>query len=292
MAESSLEGFSDRARLRRALAHRLSEVQPDLRIVAEGFLAETSVIDLLAVGAEGELVSIRFAKPDDDRATLTRALADLTWLRARRADFLKLSPGLGIDPSAEPRALVVSHGFSAESLAAADNFPENTVALWCCRGLLTETRQILVMEPMSAKLRTTPWRESLSATSPKAPTEQATTPPAVSGRPTRDRPTPSSTLPPTLPHLPTRPVPTGPLVAPTAAGSPPDPRGAFAESLAPAQSGRSPGAPSFASRPATRRSLADPPSPSAFRSGLVDADLDPHGRHESERFHTLDADVD
>ena len=73
------------------------------------------MIDLLAVGAEGELVSIRFAKPDDDRATLTRALADLTWLRARRADFLKLSPGLGIDPSAEPRALVVSHGFSAET---------------------------------------------------------------------------------------------------------------------------------------------------------------------------------
>lgn len=260
MAESSLEGFSDRASLRRALAHRLSEVQPQLRILAEGFLGEVSTIDLLAVGTEGELVSIRFSKPDDDRATLTRALADLTWLRARRADFLKLSPGLGIDPSAEPRALVVCHGFSAESLAAVDNFPENTVALWCCRGLHTETRQVLVMEPMSAKLLKTPWPEVLSATSPKSSTAREAT--APSGVPAG--------------------VPAGGLAGAAARG----PSGAASRTL------ETPVGPPAPHRAPLRRPLADPPSPSAFRSGLVEADLEPHGSRESERFHTLDAEVD
>lgn len=135
MAEPSLEGFGDRAGLRRALAERLRAVRPELRIVADGFLGEESVMDGLAVGGDGELVSIRFAKPSDDRATLTRALADLTWLRARRTDLLKLAPGLGIDPSAEPRAMVFCRGFSAESCAAVDNLPDLTVELWHCRGV-------------------------------------------------------------------------------------------------------------------------------------------------------------
>lgn len=265
MAEASLEGFSDRAGLRRALAHRLSEVQPDLRILAEGFLAELTLIDLLAVGKEGELVSIRFSKPDDDRATLTRALGDLTWLRARRADFLKLSPGLGIDPSAEPRALVVCHGFSAESLAAVDNFPENTIALWCCRGLRIETHQLLVMEPMSAKLLKNPWTEVSSATGAKSSTAR------------------EATL-----HAGMKAGMKAGMTAGTTAGVPSDgagrgPAGAPPRALEP---------PAGPHRAPLRRPLADPPSPSAFRSGLVEADLEPHGSRESERYHTLDAEVD
>lgn len=287
MAESSLEGFSDRASLRRALAHRLNEVQPELRILAEGFLAEVTVIDLLAVGREGELVSIRFSKPDDDRATLTRALADLTWLRARRADFLKLSPGLGIDPSAEPRALVVCHGFSAESLAAVDNFPENTVALWCCRGLRIETRQVLVMEPMSAKLSKTPWPEVLSATSPKSPAARETAPrlPAPGGRPAPDRPTSAPTA--AVDRAVRLQARTG--YASTGAL---DPGGASPGVPVAAPTDADVGLPADPHRAPPRRPLADPPSPSAFRSGLVEADLEPHGSRESERFHTLDAEVD
>ncbi|MFO0688710.1 MAG: hypothetical protein U0900_08375 [Myxococcota bacterium] len=238
MAEASLEGFSDRASLRHALAHRLGELQPDLRIVAEGFRAEVSAIDLLAVGKEGELVSIRFSKPDDDRATLTRALGDLTWLRARRADFLKLSPGLGIDPSAEPRALVVCHGFSAETLAAVDNFPESTVALWCCRGLRIETRPVLVMEPMSAKPIGTPWPEVLSATSPGKAGKQSAASPAhpIAEAPDRPFATPLRTLP--------------------------------------------------------RQPLADPPSRSAFRSGLLDTDLAPPTGPDPQRPETRERDAD
>ena len=58
-------------------------------MIAEGFLAEASAIDLLAVGGEGEIISIRIGRGGDDVALLTQSLADLTWLRPRLADFLK-----------------------------------------------------------------------------------------------------------------------------------------------------------------------------------------------------------
>jgi hypothetical protein len=84
----ALEGFEDRRGLRRALRDALEAASPDVRVIAEGFLAEQSAMDLLAVGSEGELISIRFAEAGDDAAGLTRALADLTWLRGRRSDLL------------------------------------------------------------------------------------------------------------------------------------------------------------------------------------------------------------
>ncbi|MBY0399610.1 hypothetical protein K2X89_04900 [Myxococcota bacterium] len=222
MADASLEGFRDRASLRRALADRLRELDPKLSIVAEGFLAESSTIDLLAVGGEGELVSIRFAKPEDDRATLTRVLADLSWLRPRRADLLNLAPGLGIDPSVEPRALVVCHEFSTESRAAVDNFPVNTVALLRCRSRQMGSERVVFLEPVIADARDLPLfsEPTVGATRTTARTAE---------------PIPSS---PTLPR-PSRPTSSG---------------------------------------------LTDPPSPSAFRSRLVDTDLDPSLRSGSDPF--------
>ena len=43
------------------------------------------------------MISIRIGHDEDDAALLTRSLADLSWLRPRLADFLKLAPGLGIE---------------------------------------------------------------------------------------------------------------------------------------------------------------------------------------------------
>lgn len=218
MAEPSLEGFGDRADLRRALAEQLATVRPDLRIVADGFLGEESAMDGLAVGAEGELVSIRFAKPSDDRATLTRALADLTWLRARRGDLLKLAPGLGIDPSVEPRALVFCRAFSAESRAAVDNLPDHTVELWRCRGAGGAEQRLLLVEPVET-----------SSPVPTEPRSRALSPPTLLSTPRHPgRSTPAAPAPPSR-----------------------------------ADRGGS------ATRP-----LADPPSPSAFRTGLTSVDLE------------------
>ena len=90
--------------LRRAIRHQLRSLDRSLRILAEDFLAADSTIDLLAVGGEGELVSIRIGRPGEDAALLTRSLSDLVWLRPRTRDLLKLVPGLGIEQSVDPPA--------------------------------------------------------------------------------------------------------------------------------------------------------------------------------------------
>lgn len=237
MAEPSLEGYGDRADLRRALAAGIEAIRSDLRIVAEGFLGEESVMDGLAVGGEGELVSIRFAKPAEDRATLTRALADLTWLRARRRDLLKLAPGLGIDPSAEPRAMVFCRAFSVESRAAVDNLPDGTIELWQCRGLGPVGQRRLLIEPVDSHV-TTPAR-------PLRPAAGGTVSACV--------------------H-PDAPLRGEARVPPDAAGQP---------ASGPSRNGTRPGAPESSERPRADRRLADPPSHSSFRTGLSPADLVP-----------------
>ena len=143
MAES-WTGLPERPRLRRAIRHGLRTLEPSIRIVAEGFLGETSAIDLLGVGAEGEMISVRIGCDEDDRALLTRSLSDLAWLRPRLADFLKLAPGLGLEPSAEPRALIVCPEFSREIMSAIDVFPTGAIRLLRYR-CLTRQRQLSVM---------------------------------------------------------------------------------------------------------------------------------------------------
>lgn len=129
MAELEWEGRPERPSLRRAIRHRLRRFDPTIRVVAEGFLAETSSIDLLAVGGEGEIISIRVGRGGDDAALLTHVLADLSWLRPRLADFLKLAPGLGLEPSAEPRAMLLCPEFARETRAAVEFLPGRSIEL-------------------------------------------------------------------------------------------------------------------------------------------------------------------
>jgi len=131
LAELEWESRPERASLRRAIRHQLRRFDPTVRVVAETFLAESSPIDLLAVGGEGEMISIRIGNDADidDAALLTRSLADISWLRPRLADFLKLAAGLGIEPSAEPRAMLFCPRFSPETSAAVENFPSRSIEL-------------------------------------------------------------------------------------------------------------------------------------------------------------------
>ena len=129
MAEFEWEGRPERPSLRRAIRHQLRRFDPTIRVIAETFLAETTQIDLLAVGGEGEIISIRISQHDDDMSLLTQSLADLTWLRPRLGDFLKLAPGLAIEPSAEPRAMLFCTNFRNETRAAAENFPNRSIEL-------------------------------------------------------------------------------------------------------------------------------------------------------------------
>jgi hypothetical protein len=143
------DGFPDRASLRRAVRKAIEVTLPEIRIVAEGFLAEVSPIDLLAVGGDGELISIRIAGPGGDAAALICALADLSWLRPRQTDFRKLAPGLGSEPSTEPRVLLVASEFGRETLVAADNFPAGTVQIWRCRSDTAKGRAGLQVESVA-----------------------------------------------------------------------------------------------------------------------------------------------
>jgi hypothetical protein len=129
LADLEWEGRPERPSLRRAIRHQLRRFDPTIRVVAEAFLAEASPIDLLAVGGEGEVISIRISQDDEDARLLTQSLADLSWLRPRLGDFLKLAPGLGIEPSAEPRALLFATRFAAETRAAVENFPSRSIEL-------------------------------------------------------------------------------------------------------------------------------------------------------------------
>ncbi len=149
MADLEWHGRTEPASLRRALRHALRQRSPELRVVAEGVLGEVSSIDLLAVGADGELVAIRIAAEATEGADsllLTRGLADLTWLRPRAADLIKLAPGLGLELGAEPRAILVARHFGPEVVAASENLPARSLELVRWRGLRQQGQLTMLLE--------------------------------------------------------------------------------------------------------------------------------------------------
>jgi hypothetical protein len=163
-------------------------------VVAEGFLAEASAIDLLAVGGEGEIISIRIGRGGDDIALFTQSLADLSWLRPRLADLLKLAPGLGLEPSAAPRAMLMCPEFARETRAAAENFPNRSIQLatyHCLRqqgqlSVLLESRSPSQQKTDAQSAAATPLSDFSSHHSPPAtaqprPRQQLADSPSPSG---------------------------------------------------------------------------------------------------------------
>lgn len=146
MAELEWQATPERASLRRALRHALRRHVPSLRVVAEDFLAESTPIDLLAVGAEGELVSVRIGEESIQTHLFTRAMADLAWLGPRVMDLSKLAPGLGLEPSAEPRALIFCPLFSSETRLAAESLPTRSLELFQYRNLRQQGQLVLLLE--------------------------------------------------------------------------------------------------------------------------------------------------
>jgi hypothetical protein len=147
LAELEWESHPERPSLRRAIRHQLRRFDPTIRVVAEAFFAEASPIDLLAVGGEGEVISVRIGQHDDDARLLTQSLADLSWLRPRLGDFLKLAPGLGIEPSAEPRAMLFATRFAAETRAAVENFPSRSIELLTYHCFRQQGQLSVLFEP-------------------------------------------------------------------------------------------------------------------------------------------------
>jgi hypothetical protein len=184
MAELEWEGRPERPSLRRAIRHRLRRFAPTIRVVAEGFMAEASAIDLLAVGGEGEIISIRIGRGGDDVALLTQSLADITWLRPRLADFLKLAPGLGLEPSAEPRAMLFCPEFARETCAAVENFPLRSIELATYRCLRQHGQLGVILETrFPSRSQTAHDTTPASATDPGSRISQGETPAATHVKP-------------------------------------------------------------------------------------------------------------
>ena len=147
MAELQWPGRPERPSLRRALRHAIRRQRPELQVIAEDFLAESTRIDLLAVGSEGELVSLRIGDTNEEATLFISALADLSWLRPRTLDLLKLAPGLGLEASTEPRAMLFCPTFRAETRAAAENLPTCSLELLEYRCLRQQGQLTLLLEP-------------------------------------------------------------------------------------------------------------------------------------------------
>lgn len=126
MADLEWTGPVERASLRRALRLALRRAQPELQVLAEDFLAETSRIDLLGLGEDGELVSVRVSSPSPKGSPdelgaeiLAQGLSDLHWLTPRIADLRTLAPDLGLNLHARPRVQLVAPAFGPEIVSAA-----------------------------------------------------------------------------------------------------------------------------------------------------------------------------
>jgi len=151
LAEFEWGSVPQRPELRRAVRHQLRSWDPSLQILAEDFLACESTIDLLAVGGEGELVSIRIGGPGEDAALLTRSLSDLAWLRPRTRDLRTLVPGLGIEASADARSILLCPDFGGETRAAIEIFPSDSVQLMLYRCYRHRGQLGVILEPQEQK---------------------------------------------------------------------------------------------------------------------------------------------
>ena len=129
MAELEWDANPNRPSLRRAVRHRVRDLERPIRIAAENFLALETRMDLLGVGIEGELVSVRIGIGEEDAKLLTHSLSDLFWLRSHGEDLSRLVPDLGIEGSATARALLFCPSFSDETRSAIESLPVDHVEL-------------------------------------------------------------------------------------------------------------------------------------------------------------------
>ncbi|MBW2424372.1 MAG: hypothetical protein JRG86_08990, partial [Deltaproteobacteria bacterium] len=164
MTELVWRGTPERPALRRAIRQSLLTLNPSLRFLAEDVLAESSAIDLLAIGEEHELVAIRIADAGGDLALLTRGLADRAWLRPRIVDWLKLAPELGLAPDAAIRSLLLCPDFGPETRAATRGLPEGHVELIRYRCLRDRGQLAVLLDPI--RVSTTPCASQTHAPRP------------------------------------------------------------------------------------------------------------------------------
>ena len=195
MADLEWTGAIEPASLRRALRGALRQQAPELRLIAEDFFAEESPMDLLAVGTDGELVSVRISMNSDPASAallFTRGLADLSWLRLRHQGLLKLAPGLGLEVGAEPRSLMLCPEFGQELRRAAENLPDPAVRFLTFRSLRQQGQLTLLLEPQKPALARAQAPQATPASAPLESAPVVAQPISASALRLKDRPSSST----------------------------------------------------------------------------------------------------
>jgi hypothetical protein len=166
LPELVLTSLPPRAALLRQLRPRLDELNPGLRIVAEGLLGAEARIDFVGVETSGRVVLVIVGTDEQDLALVGRALAQRAWVEARMRDWLQLAPGLGLRPESGVRVWLLAPRFRAESLAAARAAGGIALASYrCVRNGGVDTDALV--EPLSEE----PDLERPAASAPRAPAQ-------------------------------------------------------------------------------------------------------------------------
>jgi hypothetical protein len=119
-----------------------------LRILAEEILGESSIIDLVTIDPNGQVVLVMLGESGDDLELFTRSLAQRAWVKARLRDWLKLAPGLDIHPEAGVRVILLCPFFRSETRAAAADIGSEIIELASYRCLQNGGKTSLILEPV------------------------------------------------------------------------------------------------------------------------------------------------
>jgi hypothetical protein len=142
------------AELRREISQQLPQLDPGLRLVAEDVMGLASPIDLVAIGARGEVVLLLLAlEGENDAALLTRCLAQRAWLTPRVRDWAKLAPELELSTEAPVRAILLAPAFGAETRAAAASLRSGVVQLVRYVSIRAGGQRGLLLEPIAGESR-------------------------------------------------------------------------------------------------------------------------------------------
>jgi hypothetical protein len=147
MDELELSRTPDRATLRAAIRARWAGIEPTVRILAEDLQGLESRIDFIGVAPGGGAVVALIGRDEPDLSLVARGAAQRAWVAARLVDWLKLAPGLGVDPEAPVRLMLFAPAFGGEARAAARALQGLAGELCIYRALRRADTVSIIVEP-------------------------------------------------------------------------------------------------------------------------------------------------
>lgn len=149
MPELSFTALPPRARLLEQIRAGLDQLDPTLRLLAQGVLGADGPIDFVAVDGSGRAVLVLVGGPGEDLELVSRGLAQRAWLEPRLADWLQLAPNLGVRPEAGARLVLLCPEFGASARAAARAADPDGLSLADFRCLQNGGEPVVLIEPVS-----------------------------------------------------------------------------------------------------------------------------------------------